>query len=344
MCSQANRLDELARAEREDGCNGAAAHRRAGRIRSWESRGAGSARAGSGSRTCRDRGRSRARARAACGAVGRTPMTQQMLEDVRTVQEASSSGIERRFDGIERGMDPDDVPRPRQRVSQRRRLVQRAPDDRIDDLGELRRMRRRQKNPESPSPAPPALAALPVPPAPDTQSRCGDREDIHAPRTRVGSSRTPRRRKPGATDNRGAWHRDRRRTATSCAQSCWVADVHRVRDGRHRRARFEPAGVEIRGHHVVDVGGRDERATARPARFARRPAVRLPKFPLGVENTIFASCPSRPSSLACRQSAQRRGNSRSNCGSRRPTFTELAEVSRMRRRRSTSPNASRVSR
>jgi len=31
-------------------------------------------------------------------------------------------------------MDPDDVPRPRQRVSQRRRLVQRAPDDRIDDL------------------------------------------------------------------------------------------------------------------------------------------------------------------------------------------------------------------
>jgi hypothetical protein len=47
----------------------------------------------------------------------------------------------------ERRVDADDVPRPGERLGQRRRLLDRAADDRLDDLGELRRMRRGQEDP-----------------------------------------------------------------------------------------------------------------------------------------------------------------------------------------------------
>jgi hypothetical protein len=52
--------------------------------------------------------------------------------------------------------------RPRQRLLERRGLLDGATDDRIDDLGELCRMRGGQKNP----PVPPLLPILPIPPIP----------------------------------------------------------------------------------------------------------------------------------------------------------------------------------
>ena len=54
--------------------------------------------------------------------------------------------------GVQRRLDPDDVPRPRERLRERRRRVDGPSDDGLDDLRELRRMRRGEKDPHVPHP------------------------------------------------------------------------------------------------------------------------------------------------------------------------------------------------
>src|SRR5882762_4054615 len=184
MCSQANRLDELARAEREDGVTApqridAPSVFDLGKVAAQVAlaQAADLVLVEIADEIAHELGpRVRGRPHA---------VTQQMLEDVGTVEEASF--VRHRARRIRRSS-----PRSSIRSAAAPAREPAAPASPSRARRSDRRSRRTSPDAPSPeksrvaSPAPPALTARPVPPAPDTQSRCGDREDIHAPRTRVG--------------------------------------------------------------------------------------------------------------------------------------------------------------
>ena len=126
--------------------------------------------------------------------------------------------------------------------------------------------------------------------SPGSRSRCADRAGSRAlvdPPDRLATSSSVYRLPTMSAASR----RRRPRTATASARSC--SDGRRPSRWRslHRRPRRERPVGEVCGHDVVGIGRRTKRAIGRPARLAIRPAVRLPKLPLGVQTTHRAPCP-----------------------------------------------------
>ena len=71
----------------------------------------------------------------------------------------------------------------------------------------------------------------------------------------------------------------------------------------HRRPRRERPGVEYSGTTSLALVAATNRSIGRPARFAIRPAVRLPKLPLGVREDDVAAVAADAAPACCRTCA-----------------------------------------
>src|SRR4051812_5665535 len=200
---------------------------------------------------------------------------------------------------VQRRIDADDVARARQRLGQRRRLLDGAADDRRDDLGELRRVRGREQNPH-----PPIVPARTVQPFLPLQTEIRDRavRIEQVPTRLVHAPNHPAHLlvAEAATDDVAAHVVDV--VVIQPAHPLEVArmpDVHRVRDRRHRCARFVAAGFEVRGHDVVRIRRGDEVRHRQPRPLGEQPGREIPEVAARRREHNLAT-PTRVTRLTCR--------------------------------------------